>query len=248
MLDIRRRVLSTALVLTLLPGGQMALAQSSRAWVDPPSDLKATPSPPQLPEPPPSGRSDLPRPPSPQPDNSAAAQPAQPAPRTAPAPPPPVVTAQPEPRPDKGTDRATAARQLAIAYLHSWSAPNEVTLEATSEFYAPWVLFHGKVMSARTLFREKRRFVRRWPAREYRPHEDTMKVACDPGRDFCTVQSLFDFTAANPRRGRISQGSAALQLVVSFAGERPLISAESSMILDRDRSKRRLTWEGASND
>jgi len=171
-------------------------------------------------------------------------QSAQPSPEAAPARPPSRQAAGP--RDGRISDRAEAAQELAVNYLNSWSAPNPVTLETTSDFYAPRVLFYGRPMDVRALIREKRRFVQRWPERQYRPHEDTMRVACDPERDVCTVQSVFDFTAANPERRRISQGIAALQLVVSFEGERPLIVAESSTMLGR--GNRNVGLEGAFDD
>jgi hypothetical protein len=121
-----------------------------------------------------------------------------------------------------------------VEYLDAWSAPNPLTLASTSEFYAPNVIFHGRSMTSRELLEEKRRFVQRWPERRYRPREDTMGVACGSRADTCTVRSVFDFTATDPRRGRRSQGVATLELVVSFReDERPVITAESSLVHGR---------------
>ena len=61
-------------------------------------------------------------------------------------------------------------------------------------------------------------------------------MACGPGGETCTVRSVFDFTAADPGRGRRSQGVATLELVVSFAeDERPVITAENSLVHGRSR-------------
>jgi hypothetical protein len=75
-----------------------------------------------------------------------------------------------------------------------------------------------------------------------------MKVSCEPAGMFCTVHTMFDFMAANAKRSRRTQGVAALQLVMTFAGERPLIVAENSMVLGRERVGRNLAQEGASHD
>jgi hypothetical protein len=139
---------------------------------------------------------------------------------------------------------ASAAQELAISYLEYWSASNPVTLKATPAFYAPRVAFHGRMMSARSLLEEKRRFVRRWPERLYRHRLDTMQVACAPQGETCTVRSVFDFTAANPKRRRHSQGTASLELVVSFASGRPVIVSENSLVRNRDRSGRSAAQEG----
>jgi hypothetical protein len=51
---------------------------------------------------------------------------------------------------------------------------------------------------------------------------------------------VFDFIAANPARRRRSEGTGTLELVVSVAGQQPVIIAETSRILRRG--------EGAGRD
>lgn len=159
--------------------------------------------------------------------------------------PPPTVT---DAREERRKARVQAAQNFTINYLNSWSAPNADALDATAELYAPRVLFHGRAMNVRSLLKEKRRFVRRWPERQYRPREGTIQVACEPEDDVCAVQSLFDFSAANPRRDRRSQGIAALQLVISFMDDHPVISAESSMVLGRSGDEENMTLEETTDD
>jgi hypothetical protein len=108
-----------------------------------------------------------------------------------------------------------------------------VTLDTMPDFYASRVEFHGRPMSARALFEEKRRFVRRWPVRAYTPRLGSMQVECEPAPETCTVRTVFDFTAISPERGRRSDGVARLELELSFAGGRPAIVAETSRVLSR---------------
>lgn len=269
--------LNTALLLALLIGsGPQLLAQTAgRTWVDPPSEPGAAPqAPPQAAEP--QKQAPSPSAPTPAPQTAApppvpaapptqSAQPQKPAPAPAEAPaarqsaeparpsPPPqpapsVTTAQPQgSETDRRTARTEAAKAFAIRYLDSWSAPNDAALEATAELYAPEVLFHGRTVSLKRLFNEKRRFVRRWPEREYRPREDAMGAVCNPSGDVCTVHTVFDFTAANPARRRLSEGSGALQLIVQFIGDKPVIVGEHSSLLGQS-SKRNLAQEGNAND
>jgi hypothetical protein len=135
-----------------------------------------------------------------------------------------------------------------VAYLAYWSAPNAIALDATPEFYAPRVLFHGRQMSARALFEEKRRFVRRWPVRDYQPRMETMRTTCDPAPPICTVRTVFDFAASSPQTGKRSQGTALLQLGVSFAGGEPMIVFESSRVTSRGRSARSEAFEEDEDD
>jgi hypothetical protein len=111
-----------------------------------------------------------------------------------------------------------------------------MTLDAMNRFYAATVRFHGRVLGARALLNEKRRFVQRWPERQYRHRPDSMEVACDSETATCRVRSVFDFEAENPRRRRRSRGVGALDLVISMKGHRPVIIAEDSEVLRRSRS------------
>lgn len=267
----------SALLTLLMAVGPMAAAQTGRPWVDPPGGSPATPSPapePQAPEPvrpapaaPPQAAS--PPPPTPaappaqtaqpqtpvvRPDTPATRQAQQPEaapapPAPAPAAPTPVTTARPkqDSPDDRREARAATAKRFAVDYLASWSAPNDSALESTAAFYAPRVLFHGREVSMKRLFDEKRRFVKRWPERDYRPREDGVGTTCNSAGEICTVHAVFDFTASHPRRRRVSQGTGALQLVVHFIGDRPVIVAEHSTLLGQER-KRNLALEGASND
>jgi len=264
----------TALLVMLFAiGGQEALAQSGRTWVDPPAEpgTPAAPSP-QASEPPSPAPQDNGPAPAPQtaapPPAAAPAEPAapptrsaepsrptlppeEPAPRRRPAQPsqsaPPTVTAQPGEADEKQAARTQAARAFAVDYLNLWSASNEEALEATVDFYAPQVLYHGRTVSMRTLFNEKRRFARRWPERDYRPRPDSMGVVCNPPGDICTVHMVFDYVAANPARRSRSGGSGALQLIVHFIGDKPVIVAEHSTVLGQNRS-RNLRRGGTADD
>lgn len=257
----------------LIGGGAAAVAQAARPWVDPPAASGAPPqapepskpsSPPAEPTPPPQAAAPAPIPaPTPAPIPAAppvqSAQPSAPVIKPEPAPtrqaeqpreaPAPAVAAQPTKDPETGKQaaRASVARDFALDYLNSWSASNDAALEATAAFYAPRILFHGREVSMKRLFEEKRRFVRRWPERDYRPRQDGVGTTCNPAGEVCTVHAVFDFTASHPKRRRVSQGTGALQLVVHFIGDKPVIVAEHSTLLGQER-KRNLALEGASND
>ena len=259
------RVISIrAFALTLVSGlaGHGAPAQSDRPWVDPPMRRPAEPAPSASqpsqaaapadagrPSPPPSARAPEPSPqraaapPGPAPAPSAQAREPPPpnsstvSPADPPGPPGAAPSNSPAPAVPARKEAATAAEALAGAYLDYWSAPNAVTLDATPDFYAPRVEFHGRLLSARALFEEKKRFVRRWPERQYTPRPDTLRTACDPGTGICVVKTVFDFIAANPARRRRSEGTGTLELVVSVAGQQPVINAETSRILRRGEGR-----------
>ncbi|KQP30753.1 hypothetical protein ASF49_12260 [Methylobacterium sp. Leaf104] len=128
---------------------------------------------------------------------------------------------------------AVAATRLTDRYLDSVSAPGDAMVAAAPRFYAERVRFHGRTLSLAALIAEKRRFVRRWPERRYEAQGGVTRTACNAASATCIVHTTFDFRADNPVRGVRSQGVSELTLTISFAGERPLIVAESSRVLRR---------------
>jgi hypothetical protein len=128
---------------------------------------------------------------------------------------------------------AAAATRLTDRYLDSVSAPGDGMVAAAPRFYAERVRFHGRTLSLAALIAEKRRFVRRWPERRYEAQGGATRTACNAASATCIVHTTFDFRADNPVRGVRSQGVSELTLTISFAGERPLIVAESSRVLRR---------------
>ncbi|MET0528622.1 MAG: hypothetical protein ABW003_09800 [Microvirga sp.] len=213
----------------------MSQTVAARPWTDPPAELglsapPPTPSPPaQMPAPAPAAEA-----PPALPQQEAKPQPSVPEPK------PEIETANRPTRDEK-------AKTFVMTYLDTWSSPNERALDATAELYAPRVLFHGRTVSMDRVFKQKERFVRRWPEREYRPRDNATGAECNAAGTLCTVHTVFDYIAANPRRGRFSQGAGALQLVVQFIGDKPVIVAEHSTVITQKR-KRTLASENASNE
>jgi len=215
-------------VWVLVPAALMtsaATAQTGRQWIDPPADLSA-PAAPETSQPDLSKRTPL-EPVKPPPPLSAE-RPA--APSRSPQETGTSVTARSAPQ-------EQTARNIAFKYMEYWSAPNHLTLDTAPLFYAPTVLFHGRRVSVKTLMGEKRRFVQRWPERDYRYRPDTMEVSCDTDGRLCSVQSLFDFTASNPARHLHSRGVGRHELVIGFSEDRPAIVAETSEVLSPKRAR-----------
>ncbi len=236
------------LLALLCAGSHVAFAQAPRSWVDPPAESGApSQAPAQQPEPVPAtppAQSAQPVTPSPAPPTPEPRQAAQP-PRAA----PPAAVAQPrrDSEETRHAARVGTVKDFVAHYLESWSAPNDLALEATAELYAPRVLFHGRTMSIERLFREKKRFAQRWPERDYQARQNATGAECNPDGTVCKVHTVFDFKAANPARRRASEGAGVLQLVVNFIGDKPIIIAEHSALFKQER-KHAHALEGASNE
>ena len=231
-----RRATRTAVWVGLLVSVTAAVAQTPRAWVDPPDDLLLKSAPdetPSIPVSPPTEPEEAQT--GDDPSSTSTASPSRIGGSTAPELPPAV---QPSLQAaasaaSRHAERAAAARDLAFDYLERWSAPNQVALASAPAFYGETVLFHGKRRSFSSVLAEKRRFAERWPDRTYRYRRETTQVACETVVAQCTVWSLFDFSATDPQRDRQSRGIGEHELVVSFVSNRPIIVSESSRVLDR---------------
>lgn len=124
------------------------------------------------------------------------------------------------------TELRKAAQDFFHAYLAAWSSENAAAPDLIAHFYGSQVRFYGNDISMRSLTDEKRRFVRRWPIRQYRARQGSVSAQCDSDTETCTVASLLDYAALNPARGRRASGTSDLELEISFATGRPEILKE----------------------
>lgn len=125
---------------------------------------------------------------------------------------------------------------LANTYLQIWSSSDRAALDDVDEVYAPRVNFYGRILDKRRLTEEKMHFVRRWPVRRYSLRPGTTRVDCDRTRRSCVVRTLIDWTAASPRRRKLSRGVSEFELGVGFAGSQPVIVYEGGRVVRRGRS------------
>ena len=139
--------------------------------------------------------------------------------------------------------RVEAAQALAMDYLSVVSSPGEAMVGATSRFYGSRVRFYGRPTSLADLLDEKRGFVRRWPERRYAARG--FNTRCTADGSTCVVRVLVDFRAASPERRAVSKGASELVLEVSFAGQRPVIVAESGRVLHRGDDRAETLAQGA---
>ncbi len=238
------RPLATALGL-VLPLFTLPASADPRAWVDPPKAAPAAPAPAPAAEapakvaPPQAPPTKAAAAPAPKPKREVR-QAERPAPRhrhasratrlantPAMGPMPAPVAQSPAP-----AGRVEAAQALAMDYLSVVSSPGEAMVGATPRFYGTRVRFYGRPTTIAGLLDEKRGFVRRWPERRYAAR--AFSTRCSPDGATCIVRAIVDFRAANPQRGAVSRGASELVLEVSFAGQRPVIVAESGRVLHRD--------------
>jgi hypothetical protein len=96
--------------------------------------------------------------------------------------------------------------------------------------YAKYIKYFNKVKRKEEVLREKAAFVRRWPERNYRPRQNTIRVTCEMlyGEPVCAVNGLVDFKCRSPQRHAVSTGTAYFFAYLWFDKDRPEIIGEDS--------------------
>jgi hypothetical protein len=126
-----------------------------------------------------------------------------------------------------------ASSDLTTSYLQAWSAPQAASPAYVARVYAPRVSFYGRTFDRGGLVREKRRFVRRWPVRQYALRPGSARVTCNQRSKSCLVASTLDWRTENPARRLTSRGSSSFEQRLDFSADRPAIVHESGRVLPR---------------
>lgn len=125
------------------------------------------------------------------------------------------------------------AADFASFYWIHIANENKDAIEYLSETYADVVNYYGKRVSKATIIAEKRRFVERWPERNYQPRWVDTKINCRAKSKECTIEGVADFEANNSPRGRSASGTFRYSMEIKFIDDRTRIVAESSEVIER---------------
>jgi hypothetical protein len=157
--------------------------------------------------------------------------------------PDPVVTAMPSnatPQADDLTPQAddlalmeSRAADFASFYWIHVANENAEAIKYLSETYADKVEYYGKRLARGTIIAEKRRFIERWPDRNYRPRWNDTKITCEPISRQCTIEGIADFDAKNVARKRHESGRFRYSMRIEFIEDQVRIVAESSEVIER---------------
>ena len=124
-----------------------------------------------------------------------------------------------------------ASSDLTTSYLQAWSGAEAASPAYVARVYAPRIRFYGRMLDRTGLVNEKRRFVRRWPVREYALRPGTLRITCNQPSGLCRVASVLDWRAENPARRTASRGSSSFEQHVRFSANQPTVVHESGRVL-----------------
>ena len=133
-----------------------------------------------------------------------------------------------------GGNKAEAERAVQN-YLSMWSSNADVTAAAVQRFYAPRVIYYGRVFSRAAVLADKRAYIRSWPVRSYREVPGSFAAQCNSDRSLCHVSADMTWRRIN-RRNVVSTGRARIGFdFVPVEGTRK-IARESARLLRTSRN------------
>jgi hypothetical protein len=150
----------------------------------------------------------------------------------------PVATTMPPTPAPEADDIAEMERKAADFSSFYWihvANENAEALKYLSEAYADSVEYYGKQVSKSKVIAEKRRFVERWPDRNYRPRWQDAKIICEAASQQCTIEGIADFEAKSVARGRKESGAFRYSMRIQLLENHTRIIAEKSEVIARSK-------------
>ena len=123
-----------------------------------------------------------------------------------------------------------------VSQLYSLtSSISEDDADSLANLYDDTVNYFGEDLSRDEVMARVRRFLERWPSRNYRPRPDATRIVCDEAKSICTVVGIVQFDARSIERNARSSGEATFeyQLQLTDPAE-PKITGESGSVLTRN--------------
>ncbi len=143
-----------------------------------------------------------------------------------------------------------AATEFLARYYGTWSQPNDVALGYVQSLYADLVDFYGASTPRQTILDMKRKFLERWPERQYSVRPESVKVDCTLSNRTCLVTGLVDWDCRSNARAARSAGQSNFSLRVIFdqsgraevIGENGSVMPQSTTVFQQGLADRKQ-WE-----
>jgi hypothetical protein len=140
--------------------------------------------------------------------------------------------AAPPREPQSETERSVAT---VIERLQEvWSGDPERYLQVANDSYEDTVHYYGKYQTRDQVLADKRKFVEKWPRRDYRIRPGTLMVTCTPGANLCTATGTVDFSVSSAVK--TVSGVATFEYSLEVRGPGAYISTEGGKVLQRRTS------------
>ncbi len=125
------------------------------------------------------------------------------------------------------------AQEFLDNYVYqSQGSPSDV-LAYVKKTFAPEVDYYGERLTSRKVLEDQRRYLAKWPQRNYRVKPGSDRITCEKARSSCVVWGQFDFDVSNPKTSETSAGVATFEFRVNFTPNGPKVVYENGNVVSR---------------
>jgi len=128
-------------------------------------------------------------------------------------------------------DLESKAKDFISDLFSSFSSDNESGMNFLIKNMKKDVMFYGKRTSKDIILKEKEKFMKRWPTRNYVERPESLNIKCDSAENSCLVEVVIDWDARNSNKTSIGVGKFFYEL--QFINGSLQIAAESSEVIER---------------
>jgi hypothetical protein len=107
------------------------------------------------------------------------------------------------------------------------------SIEFLGSSYAPEVTYYGSVKDKQTILTDKRKFMERWPQRNYQIRDGSVSVQCEGASSTCGVTGIIDWEVSSPARKANSNGSVTFSYNLNMASAILIVEENSTLVKRR---------------
>jgi hypothetical protein len=132
----------------------------------------------------------------------------------------------------------TRSKQFLIGMYQTLSNREGELLGFWERTYAETLEYYGKKRPRDEVIAELKKFVARWPSRQYKPKESSLEIQCNAEQLICHVKGVLEFDARSVERQERSFGTANFDYELRYgsASLKPAIVMENGFVIERHKS------------
>jgi hypothetical protein len=125
------------------------------------------------------------------------------------------------------------ATEFVVSVIKLWnSQDSSAVLSFLDSSYGPEVFYYGSTKDKQTILADKRKFMERWPQRNYQIRDGSMTAQCESTSSTCDVSGIIDWDVTSPNRKANSSGAVAFAYNLNMSSSISIVQ-ENSTILKR---------------
>jgi hypothetical protein len=126
------------------------------------------------------------------------------------------------------------ATEFVSSLIKLWnSRDSSVVLSFLDSSYGPEVTYYGSIKDKQAILADKRKFMERWPRRNYQIRNGSTGVQCEARSSTCDVNGIIDWDVSSPSRKANSSGSVTFVYKLNMASSILIVQENSTLLMRR---------------